>query len=62
MLINAKRCGSTTNGHRTFQIAFSTVVQPDALPQIQRFVVNDMRDKCRIHRTGFIQTRSVERL
>ncbi len=54
--------GRTADGDSAAQVAFSTVVQPDALAEVQRFVINGVSHEGGIHGTGLFQATGVERL
>ncbi|MNR29233.1 hypothetical protein D3C85_1466080 [compost metagenome] len=55
------RCG-TTHGDSAAHVAFRAVVQPDALAQIQRLIVNHVGDESGFDSTHFFQTTGVQRL
>ena len=60
--LNVKRVGRAAHRDSAAQVAFSTVVQPDTLSQVQRLLIDNARDKGRVYRTGFFQTACVQRL
>ena len=62
LAFHVKRIGRTAHGDSAAQVAFSTVVQPDTLTQVQRLIVNHARHKRGIRRAGFFQTTRVKRL
>jgi hypothetical protein len=62
LLIAGKGAGRAADGNGAAQVAFSAVVQPDALTEVQRFIVNRAANKGSIDGAGFFQTRGVQRL
>ena len=62
LIVAGEGGGGAADRHGAAQIAFSAVVQPDALTEVQRRIVNDVANEGGIHRACFFQTRGVQRL
>ena len=61
LLIAGEGVGRAADGNGAAQVAFGAVVQPDALTEVQRFIINRTANKG-IDGTGFFQPRGVQRL
>ena len=62
LLVAGKGVSRAADRHGAAQIAFRTVVQPDALTEVQRRIVNDVANEGGIDSANFFQTRRVQRL
>ena len=62
LVVAGKGISRAADRHGAAQIAFRTVVQPDALTEVQRRIVDSVAYECRVSGTHFFQSRRVQRL
>ena len=62
LLIGGKCTGGTADRNRAAQVAFRAVVQPDALPKVQRLIIDGAADEGGVNGASLFQTCGVQRL